>query len=124
MSIRSLIPDDPVALEHVARQISRSFEMELLPHFEDEERYVVPRLEALGLHDLVEQMRDEHDRLRIQAAALSEPSEEGIRLFARMLTAHVAFEENVVWEALEPGAGTPFDPPSTDAVNQPAKAAL
>jgi len=108
-SIRSLTPEDPSSLPDVAREIRKIFQEELVPHFADEERYVMPRLEAMGRDDLIERMRKEHRLLGDLADALQQPSNEAVRNFASMLTAHVSFEENIVWEELEPGAGAPFE---------------
>lgn len=110
LAVRALTPDDPTSLPAVAQRIRDTFERELVGHFEEEEKHVLPRLEAAGRADLAERTRRDHDRLRELAAALANPSVEGVRAFAAALTAHVAFEENIVWEALEPGAGMSFDP--------------
>ncbi|MCX9155547.1 hemerythrin domain-containing protein [Niveibacterium sp. 24ML] len=110
LAVRALTPDDPSSLPAIAARIRETFERELSVHFQEEEHHVVPRLEAAGRHDLVERTRLDHDRLRELADQLSQPTVEGVRAFATALTAHVAFEENIVWEALEPGAGMSFDP--------------
>ncbi|GAA5178545.1 hypothetical protein GCM10025771_17950 [Niveibacterium umoris] len=110
LAVRALTPDDPSALPAVAKRIRDTFERELMAHFDEEERHVLPRLETIGRADLAERTRKDHDRLRELAAALETPSVDGVRAFAAALSAHVAFEENIVWEVLEPGAGMSFDP--------------
>lgn len=110
LAVRALTPDDPSALPAVAQRIRETFERELAGHFEEEERHVLPRLEAAGRMELVERTRQDHARLHKLAKELETPTVEGVRAFAAALTAHVAFEENIVWEALEPGAGASFDP--------------
>ena len=112
-SIRALEPEDPSCLPEVANAIRRIFREDLLPHFADEERFVIPALEALARQDLITRMRREHAELEQLANALEQPSSEAIHAFASLLTAHVAFEENTVWEVIEPGAGAPFDPPGS-----------
>lgn len=109
VAVRSLSTDDDSALPAVAQQIRESFERLFLPHFADEEHYVVPRLEAIGRQDLIDRMRAEHEHLSALATALAQPTEEAIRSFAATLTEHVSFEENIIWEVLEPGAGAPFE---------------
>ncbi|QSI77627.1 MULTISPECIES: hemerythrin domain-containing protein [Niveibacterium] len=110
LAVRALTPEDPSALPAVAQRIRDTFERELSAHFEEEEKHVLPRLEAAGRTELAERTRRDHERLRELADALATPTVEGVRAFAAALTAHVAFEENIVWEALEPGAGMSFDP--------------
>lgn len=109
MAVRNLAPEDESALPTVARQIRDTFQKELLPHFADEERYVVPRLAEIERQDLIGRMRAEHERLANLAAALAQPKVEDVQAFATLLSEHVCFEENVVWEILEPGLGHTFD---------------
>lgn len=110
-ALRALTPEDESSLPRVAEQIRTSFAEDTLPHFEEEERLVVPRLIAMGRQDLVDRMREEHLQLHKLADALAQPTVEGIRAFAAMVTAHVSFEENILWEVLEPGAGAAFETP-------------
>ncbi len=112
MAIRMLAPESESDLPAVAQRVRDVFEYELLPHFQDEERFVVPRLIALGRQDLVQRMRDEHNAMQALSDALANPSVELIHRFSSALSAHVGFEENIVWEALEPGAGVTFELPA------------
>lgn len=108
-AVRALSPEDESALPAVAQQVREVFKRELLPHFTGEEKFVVPRLIEIGRQDLVDQMRREHEHLVALIDALENPTAEGVYAFATALTAHVRFEENIVWEAIEPGAGMSFE---------------
>jgi hemerythrin-like domain-containing protein len=99
--VRDLVPEDESALPAVAEHIRQIYASDMLNHFADEERYVCPELVAIGRQDLVDRLREEHNRLGELAAALSEPTPERLEAFSDMLRAHVEFEENVVFEALE-----------------------
>jgi len=99
--VRDLVPEDESALPAVADHIRQIFATDMLNHFADEERYVYPELLAIGREDLVERLRAEHNRLGELAAALAEPTAEGLEAFSDLLRAHVEFEENIVFEALE-----------------------
>ena len=99
--VRDLVPEDESALPAVADHIRQIFATDMLNHFADEERYVYPELLAIGREDLVERLRVEHNRLGELAAALAEPTAEGLEAFSDLLRAHVEFEENIVFEALE-----------------------
>ena len=99
--VRDLVPEDESALPAVADHIRQIFATDMLNHFADEERYVYPELLAIGREDLVERLRAEHNRLGELAAALAEPTAERLEAFSDLLRAHVEFEENIVFEALE-----------------------
>jgi len=99
--VRDLVPEDESALPAVADHIRQIFATDMLNHFADEERYVYPELLAIGREDLVERLRVEHNRLGELAAALAEPTAERLEAFSDLLRAHVEFEENIVFEALE-----------------------
>ncbi len=113
MAVRMLAPENESDLPAVARRVREVFENELLPHFADEERFVMPRLAQIGRHDLIERMRAEHVELQKLVEALATPRAEDIHRFSAALTAHVGFEENIVWEVLEPGPGATFEAEST-----------
>lgn len=96
---------DPDPAEMLA-EVRRRFEVELAPHFDVEEQLLLPALAALGereLTALVERTLEEHRRLRDLVAADARPEAIAERLgdFAALLTAHVRFEERVLFPAAE-----------------------
>ena len=100
-AVRELLPEDETALPDVAAQIRKVFESEILPHFAEEERQVIPKLAEIGRKDLADRTMAEHEELKRLIAALEQPSTEAIEAFAQALCAHVEFEEETCWEVLE-----------------------
>jgi hypothetical protein len=83
----------------LAREVKRTFETELEPHFLVEERWLLPALLAAGAGALVRRTEDEHARLRSIVRgpwSARTPGELGARLVA-----HVRFEERVLFPAAE-----------------------
>ena len=84
-------------------EIQTRFADELEPHFQLEERGLVPALRVAGQDALVEQTLNEHAELR--ALILSEAADAPVR-FGDALNAHIRFEERTLFEtaqqALEP----------------------
>ena len=81
------------------RVAQQAFEAELEPHFEVEERVLVPYLEAAGETLLVEQIRHEHTQLR--ELITRAPEREVVRAFGELLTSHVRFEEKQLFARAE-----------------------
>ncbi len=84
--------------------VATAFEAELLPHFEVEERHLLPRLAGAGLTDLVLRTQTEHARVR----ALREPGEgprERLAELGQLLAEHVRFEEGTLFPAAEEALG-------------------
>ena len=91
--------DDASALAAQWQDVCRKFAAELEPHFEIEERWLLPRLEAAGETALVERNCAEHARLRElvrQGASATVLAE-----FAALLERHVRFEEREVFVRFE-----------------------
>ncbi len=88
---------------HDARMAARVVEVftaELAPHFDAEERLLLPGLKARGGQVLADRTLEEHAVLRGLVARLAqEPSCLGE--FAARLTAHVRFEEGELFPACE-----------------------
>ena len=83
----------------LAREVQRTFEAELEPHFLAEERRLLPALEAVGCGSLVARTLDEHARVR--ALMRDAGSEASARALGTLLEAHVRFEERVLFPEAE-----------------------
>lgn len=74
-------------------------------HFEIEEQLVLPALPADddAWAEAVARVRDEHDLIRAQAAALlgGQPDRESARRLGELLNGHVRFEERTLFPLLE-----------------------
>ena len=69
------------------------FDAELEPHFEEEERSLLPALVAAGELDLVTRTLAEHGALRNLMSHFRSGDVVSLKLFGQQLAAHVRFEE-------------------------------
>lgn len=92
---------DAAAVEGIAAKVGERFRTELLPHFEEEERWLLPLLRQQGETALAERTLAEHAELAQLAERLRLPSREGLLAFADALTRHVRFEERELFPAAE-----------------------
>jgi hypothetical protein len=83
--------------EEVWPGVLEFFELQIVAHFDVEERLLMPALVELGETEMVERMADEHARLR-GYAAMSRVSREDLAEFAALLDRHIRFEEREVFE--------------------------
>ena len=90
--------EDASAQRHAWRELTACFRDELEPHFRRDETDLLPALRAAGLGDLVERTLVEHAVLR---ALVAEDRVEHLARFADALTAHIRFEEQVLFEAAQ-----------------------
>ena len=88
-------------IESVAAEASRRFVSELEPHFLDEERWLLPALDAVGETALVTRTMDEHRRLRALAGELPGGGAVVLTAFAELLGDHVRFEERELFESAQ-----------------------
>lgn len=74
----------------------------LVPHFEEEEAFVLPVLEA-GAPALAAQMVEEHRQIHalVEAVTLEPAGRDGVSAFAGALAAHIRFEEREAFPAAE-----------------------
>lgn len=91
--------EDPVPL---AAEVAAFWREHLVPHFGEEEAFVVPVLER-GATALADRLLDEHRRLRALAkrAGAAPASWDAVAAFADALAAHVRFEEREAFPAAE-----------------------
>lgn len=74
------------------------FEHELEPHFKKEEQGLLPALRAAGEHALVERTLREHWVMRDMVA---EADPHHLLPFADLLSDHIRFEEQILFEAAQ-----------------------
>ena len=92
------IEESIVAASLHARDV---FVSELLPHFREEEIYLLPRLEAAGATAVVARTLIEHRAMQRLVRELEIPDGEVLLRLADLLTAHVRFEERELFEDAE-----------------------
>ena len=81
----------------VWQQIIEAFESHLEPHFQIEERHLLPALEEIGRPELAQRIREDHASLR-ELVRSEPPTENLLERFGRLLESHVRFEERQVFE--------------------------
>jgi hypothetical protein len=88
------------ALAGAGRELREAYATHLAPHFEIEERHLLPGLDAIGEPALAERIRADHAALR---ALLAAPAFDRASLerFGRLLEAHVRFEEREAFEVAQ-----------------------
>ena len=87
------------------------FDAELEPHFEEEERSLLPALVAAGELDLVTRTLAEHGVMRNLMTHIRSGDVVSLKLFGQQLAAHVRFEERELF-------ATAQDVLSADYLNQ------
>ena len=89
-------------LEVARSQFADLWEHDGLPaHFAEEEADLLPILRARGAAALAQRMQDEHAALRQGFGRLAQSPAESAAATARLLTAHVRWEEDTVFEWLQ-----------------------
>lgn len=91
---------DPESVKELWPAVVRAVSLHLEPHFDIEERHLVPALEALGEEALAARIRGDHGVL-LSLAANSAASDIAVREFGQRLEQHVRFEERRVFEAVQ-----------------------
>ena len=81
-------------------RIAEAFAADLAPHFEVEELYVLPPLDAAGQEDLARRTRSDHERMRSLLTSADDPRRR-LREFGERLRQHVRFEEQELFPAAE-----------------------
>ena len=92
---------DDQAIVEASAHAREAFDAELLPHFREEEIYLLPRLEAVGASAVVARTLIEHRAMQRLVRELEIPDGEVLLRFADLLTAHVRFEERDLFEDAE-----------------------
>ncbi len=92
---------DAKQLAAMIAECRATFASELEPHFQTEERDLLPRLAAAGETALVERTLAEHAEFRQLIADLPQRGSAGLARFAELMHAHVRFEERELFAAME-----------------------
>jgi hypothetical protein len=89
-------PSAEATWQHV-REVFRS---DLEPHFQIEERLLVPALEAIGEDALAAQIREDHAALREQRdGGARDP--QSLSRFGVLLQSHIRFEEREIFDPVQ-----------------------
>lgn len=91
----------PDAAPALWREVRATFAARLEPHFEIEERHLLPALDALGESALGARIAEDHAALRRLRDAASSSDAESLAQFGRILEQHVRFEEREVFEPMQ-----------------------
>lgn len=79
-------------------EAAEKFRVELEPHFQIEESFLVPSLEAAGAASLARRLLDEHRALRELMVAAPRRTPALLARFGTTLEQHIRFEEREVFE--------------------------
>lgn len=82
-------------------QLAAVFDREMEPHFQTEERGLLPALRACGQNDLVDRTLADHRSLRNEVARIRAGCTDAVEAFGRLLGAHVRFEERELFPVAE-----------------------
>lgn len=89
------------ALATLARDVAKSFDLDLEPHFRREEEDLLVKLSAAGEAPLVRRTLADHGRLRELASRLAGGDASVLKGFGRELHDHVRFEERELFPVAE-----------------------
>ncbi|MBS1191138.1 MAG: hemerythrin cation binding region [Rhodocyclaceae bacterium] len=92
---------DAAAIAAASDLVRERCAAELLPHFAEEERWLLPALAEAGETGRVARTLAEHAELRRLAEQLAAPSAADLAAFADYLVAHIRFEERELFPAAE-----------------------
>lgn len=90
-------------------QLVAAFDREMEPHFQTEEKDLLPALRACGQHDLVDRTLADHLSLRDEVDHIRAGDTDAVEAFGKLLEAHVRFEERELFPVAEKLL---FPPPS------------
>ena len=90
-----------LAIAEAAEKIIEAFPKVLEPHFQNEEKDLLPALTAVGASELVRRVLAEHAELRDLSRRLAEQDSEILARFATLLHDHVRFEERELFETAQ-----------------------
>ena len=101
LALRITKANEPAALERLLATVPALFSGELEPHFQEEERSLLPQLAQAGETALVARTLDDHAQLRALAAAIAGVDAAALAPFGTLLQAHVRFEERELFVVAE-----------------------
>lgn len=83
------------------QRVIQAFTVELEPHFQIEERTLLPLLQNAEHGQLEQRTLDDHQRLRTLLSGLQQNDIAALDSFGELLSAHVRFEERELFPELE-----------------------
>lgn len=98
---RAVAGGNDAAIDAACNRVRAIFDGELLPHFREEERRLLPALEAAGGSAVVARTLIEHRALQRLVRELEIPDPEVLLRFAELIGEHVRFEESELFPAAE-----------------------
>lgn len=101
LALRIAKATDPVARDKLLASVPVLFSGELEPHFQEEERSLLPQLAQAGETALVARTLGDHAQLRALAAAIAGGDAAALAPFGSLLQAHVRFEERELFVVAE-----------------------
>lgn len=101
LALRIAKATEPGARERLLATIPALFRGELEPHFQEEERSLLPQLAQAGETALVARTLDDHAQMRALAAAIAAGDATALAPFGALLQAHVRFEERELFVVAE-----------------------
>ena len=89
--------DSELSFERVWEQVLEVFSSHLEPHFQIEEKHLLPALEAIGEDSLARRVREDHSALRALRNS-EDTSRAMVERFGELLESHIRYEERQVFE--------------------------
>lgn len=98
---RAVASGDEAAIDAACTGAREIFDKELLPHFREEELYLLSALETAGGGAVVARTLIEHRALQRLVRDMEIPDPDVLLRFAELLAEHVRFEEQQLFPAAE-----------------------
>ena len=98
---RAALSGDSAQVERACQRAMLAFSAELEPHFQFEERSLLPLLQDQEAQMLVQRTLTEHEQLRALLPGLQQADAAALVSFSKCLIAHVRFEERELFVVLE-----------------------
>lgn len=95
-------PGSELSPAEVWAQVQASFRTDLEPHFQIEERHLLPALESIGEGPMAQRIRRDHAALRALCDAdASTADASSVASFGVLLKSHIRFEEREVFDSVQ-----------------------
>ena len=104
----ALCPDDQISRHAMCVHVSARFNLELAPHFEEEERWLLPALQAKH-PDAVRRTLDDHRVMRELISRIANSEVSALNEFGLLLAHHVRFEERELFPLFESSLSVQLD---------------
>jgi hemerythrin-like domain-containing protein len=98
---RAALSDDLAQIAQACQRAILAFSAELEPHFQIEEKSLLPLLKSPETQALAQRTLADHERLRALLNGLQKTDSAALGSFGKCLNAHVRFEERELFAAFE-----------------------